>query len=211
MKEETSAFPATLYVDYQEQSDRFTVLLRLLLAIPILIILGLMVAGDGDTHHETAEGVRIQGTAIVLFLPTMLMLVFRRKYPRWWYDWNVEFTRFTNRIGAYLLLLRDEYPSTDEEQAVHIRLFYPDVEHDLNRWLPLIKWFLALPHIIVLLILWAVVIICTVFAWFFILVTGRYPRRLHPFVEGVMRWSLRTAAYAFLLTTDTYPPFSLQE
>ncbi len=208
--EKPVAYPATLRIDYQERSDRFSVLFRLFAAIPILIIMGLMVAGGGEWDPEEAEHLRVLGTAGVLFLPAMLMLVFRRKYPRWWFDWNVEFTRFGNRIAAYLLLLRDEYPSTDEEQAVHIDIPYPDTT-ELNRWLPLVKWFLALPHIVLLAFLWIAVVICTVFAWLAILITGRYPRGLHPFVEGVMRWSLRTGAYAFLLTTDVYPPFSLRE
>jgi hypothetical protein len=208
---EPVAYPATLHIDYQERSDRFSVLFRLVAAIPILIIMGLMVAGDGDWDAESADQVRVLGIAGILFLPTMLMLVFRRKYPRWWYDWNLEFTRFGNRIAAYLLLLRDEYPSTDEEQAVHIDVPYPDVATDLNRWLPLVKWFLALPHIVLLVFLWVAVVVCTVFAWLAILITGRYPRGLHHFVEGVMRWSLRVGAYAFLLTTDVYPPFSLRE
>jgi len=209
MEKTLKSYPAQLNIDYSEKSDRFTVFFRLFMAIPILIILGLIVGGDHDP--DSAVQVHYVGTAGVLFLPTMLMIIFRRKYPKWWYDWNLEFTRFTNRIGAYLLLLRDEYPSTDEEQAVHVYFPYPDAEKDLHQFLPLVKWFLVIPHIVTLAILWAVVIICTIFAWFAVLFTGRYPRRLFDFVVGVMRWTLRVMAYAFLLTTDVYPPFMLRE
>jgi hypothetical protein len=144
----------------------------------------------------------------IIFLATVLMLLFRQKYPRWWFDWNVELMRFSTRVSAYLALLRDEYPSTDEQQAVYIDIPYPDAR-DLNRWLPLVKWFLAIPHYIVLAFLVVGVIVAVIIAWFAILFTGRYPRPLFDFVVGVFRWWLRVAAYAMLLTTDRYPPFRL--
>jgi hypothetical protein len=144
-----------------------------------------------------------------VFLATLLMLVFRRKYPRWWFDWNLALTRFGARVWAYLALLRDEYPSTDDEQAVHVEIAYPDALHDLSRWLPLVKWLLAIPHYVVLCFLCVAACFCVIIAWFAILITGRYPRPLFDFVVGVFRWWLRVAAYAFLLTTDRYPPFSL--
>ncbi len=137
------------------------------------------------------------------------MLVFRQKYPRWWFDWNLALARFATRVGAYLALLRDEYPSTDEEQAVHLEIPYPDAARDLNRWLPLVKWLLAIPHYFVLAFVGVAAIVCVVVAWFAILFTGRYPPALFGFVVGTFRWSLRVLAYAFLLTTDRYPPFSL--
>lgn len=142
-------------------------------------------------------------------MPTLLMIVFRQKYPRWWFDWNLAFTRFDNRVVAYLALLRDEYPSTDEEQAVHIEIPYPDAKNGLNRWLPLVKWFLAFPHFVVLLFLGIAAVVIVVIAWFVILFTGRYPREMFDVVVGVLRWVLRVQAYAVLLTTDRYPPFSL--
>ena len=147
----------------------------------------------------------------VLWAAVVLMLLFRRKYPRWWFDWNLELQRFGARVGAYLLLLRDEYPSTDEEQSVHLDIPYPDAEEQLNRFLPLIKWLLAIPHYIVLAILGLVALIVTVIAWLSILITGRYPLSMFAFVVGVSRWRYRVAAYAFLLTTDRYPPFRLGE
>ena len=146
----------------------------------------------------------------ILFLPLLLMILFRKKYPRWWFDWNLELTRFLARVWVYAALLRDEYPSTDEEQAVHLDFAYPDAKQ-LSRGLPLVKWFLAIPHWIVLFFLWIGAVVCIIIAWFAILFTGRYPRSLFDYVVGVQRWSLRVEAYAFLLITDQYPPFSLSE
>jgi len=139
----------------------------------------------------------------------VLMLVFRQRYPRWWFDFAVELARFGGRVAAYLLLLTDRYPSTVEAQSVHLEVAYPQVEQ-LNRWLPLIKWLLAIPHYIVLALLGIVVVLVTIVAWFAILFTGSYPRGLFDFVVGVGRWWTRVWAYAFLLVTDVYPPFSLR-
>jgi uncharacterized protein DUF4389 len=149
------------------------------------------------------------GSGGIVFLATVLMLLFRQKYPRWWFDWNLGVTNFGVRVSAYFALLRDEYPATDDEQAVHIAIPYPAAMRDLNRWLPLVKWLLAVPHYIVLSFLALAACVCVIIAWFAILFTGRYPRSLFDFVVGVFRWSLRVTAYAFLLTTDRYPPFSL--
>lgn len=206
-------FPASLEIEYPEgPRDWFTTLLRPVLFVPIAIILALVSGPQTIASPETADGDRVAihmiGAGGVLFFPTALMLVFRRKYPRWWFDWNLALIRFTVRCMAYLALLRDEYPSTDEEQAVHLELPYPDAA-GLNRWLPLVKWLLALPHLIALAFLGAAAVASVVIAWFAILLTGRYPRGLFDFVENVFRWWLRVAAYAFLLTTDRYPPFSL--
>ena len=145
----------------------------------------------------------------MVFFPILLMVLFRQKYPRWWFDWNYALVKFTNRVCVYLALLRDEYPSTEEDQAVHIGIMYPDAKGGLNRWLPLVKWFLAIPHYVVLAVLILAVVIVTIIAWFTILFTGHYPKSMFGFVVGVLRWGLRVLAYAFLLITDRYPPFSL--
>jgi hypothetical protein len=145
----------------------------------------------------------------ILSFPVLLMIIFRQKYPRWWFDWNLQLMRFSARIGAYLALLRDEYPSTDEEQAVHLDFPYPDAKNDLNRWLPLVKWLLAIPHYVVLIFLTLAAIVVVIIAWFAILFTGRYPRGLFDFVVGVERWFNRVVGYAFILVTDKYPPFRL--
>ena len=207
-------YPARLEIDYPERLSRVKTIFRIVLIIPIGVMGALLTGGFAgiDTRSEAANDA-IQGLAVtggVLFLATLLMLLFRHKYPRWWFDWNLELTRFTTRIGVYLGLLRDEYPSTDEQQAVHLELDYPDAAHDLNRFLPIVKWLLAIPHYIVLAVLWVTVVVVTVIAWFAIIITGRYPRGMFNYVVGVTRWSLRVDAYAWLLTTDRYPPFSLK-
>jgi hypothetical protein len=149
------------------------------------------------------------GAGGLLFFGPLLMILFRQKYPRWWFDWNLELQRFTNRVGIYLALMDDRYPATDQQQAVHLDYVYPDAARDLNRWLPLVKWLLAIPHYIVLFFLWIAAIVVVIIAWFAILFTGRYPRGMFDFVQGVIRWGARVVAYAFVLVTDRYPPFSL--
>lgn len=208
----SESYVARLDVDYPEKLDRFTTFFRLIWMIPIVIILSLLTATGNETAIEAGEQVERTGLGITggLFLATMLMIVFRMKYPRWWFDFAQELTRFSARVGAYIFLLTDQYPSTTDEQSVHLELDYPDVEQDLNRWLPLVKWLLAIPHYIVLAILAVVAILAGIIAWFAILFTGRYPQALFDYVVGVARWGLRVEAYAFLLLTDQYPPFSLK-
>lgn len=198
----TPSYPARLQIGYPDRPlDRVSSLLRLIYAIPIVLVLAL-VGGSNGSGGGGAGG--------QLVLGPLVMIVFRQKYPRWWFDWNLGFIRFATRVTAYLLLLDDRYPSTDEEQSVGLELDYPDVPQELNRWLPLVKWILALPHYVVLVLLWIGVIFSVIAAWFAILFTGRYPRGLFGFVVGVLRWNLRVNAYAFLLNTDRYPPFSTE-
>ena len=208
-----ASYPARLNIDYPEKLDRLTTLLRVIWVIPILVVLSLLTATGNETVvRETGERVmRSTGGGIAggLFLATVLMIVFRVRYPRWWFDFARELTRFAMRVGAYFALLTDRYPSTIEEQSVHLEIDYPDVERDLNRWLPLVKWLLAIPHYIVLFFLVLIAFVVVVVAWFAILITGSYPRSLFDFVVGVARWGLRVNAYSFLLVTDRYPPFSL--
>ena len=188
----TNAYPARLEVDYPDSLDRLSTLLRLIFAIPILLLVSLMSYAQSN----------------MVVLPTLVMILVRQKYPRWWFDFNLEYVRFTGRINAYLALLTDRYPSTDEEQSVHIEIDYPNAAQ-LNRFLPLVKWLLALPHYIVLAVLVILSTIAEIIAWVAIVATGAYPRPLFNFVVGVQRYSLRVSAYAFLMATDRYPPFSL--
>jgi hypothetical protein len=208
--QDAPSHPVSFSVDYPERElDWLTTLLRPLLALPILLLLGTVAGQISGWGHQ--DGARVAaGTGGVLVLGPLLMLLFRRKYPWWWFDWNLELLRFANRVIVYLALMDDRYPSTDEQQSVHLDIPYPDAERDLNRWLPLVKWLLAFPHYVALLILGLAAILAVIVAWLAILFTGgRYPRGLFDFVEGVMRWHNRVMGYAFILVTDRYPPFRL--
>jgi Domain of unknown function (DUF4389) len=199
------AYPLTFDLPYPDRDlDRVSTGFRIFAAIPIGIVLATLGGGVG---WGPVYGI---GAGGIVFIPALLMIVFRQKYPRWWFDWNRELLRFSNRVGAYLLLLDDRYPSTDEQQYVRLELPYPDAANDLNRWLPLVKWFLAIPHYVVLIVLDIGVFFAVIGAWFAILFTGRYPRGIFDYVVGVMRWSNRVGAYAFVLITDQYPPFRLR-
>lgn len=208
-----SSYPVRFSVDYPERSlNRLTTFFRVITAIPILIILGAISGGDwsfnwdnaGDNWQATAAG-----TGGILFFATAAMILVRQKYPRWWFDWHLELQRFSNRVFVYLALMDDQYPSTDERQSVQLDYDYPDASRDLVRWMPLVKWLLAIPHWIVLFFLNIAAFVAVVIAWFAILFTGSYPRSLFEFVEGVMRWDNRVIGYALTLVTDQYPPFSL--
>ncbi|MGH2868718.1 MAG: DUF4389 domain-containing protein [Solirubrobacteraceae bacterium] len=210
-----AGYPVELDVEYPDRPlNRLTTALRIFLIIPIAIVLGTV--SGGTWSSSTVSGATETTTTLVagaggtLFAGPLLMILFRQKYPRWWFDWNLELTRFSSRVGLYGALLDDRYPSTDERQSLLLEIPYPDARSDLNRWLPLVKWFLAIPHYVVLFFLGIAAIVCVVIAWFAILFTGRYPRGLFDFVVGVGRWSVRVSAYAFLLATDRYPPFSLR-
>ncbi|HEX6508361.1 MAG TPA: DUF4389 domain-containing protein [Chloroflexota bacterium] len=203
-------YPVQFAVEYPDRPlDRLTTAFRPFVAIPILIVLGSVAGGSWQWSNNGSSRGAAAGVGGLLFFAPLLMIVFRQKYPRWWYDWNLELLRFSNRVGVYLALMDDRYPSTDEQQSVHLTLPYPDVVRDLNRWLPLVKWLLAIPHYIVLFFLYIAVVLAVIIAWFVILFTGQYPRGLFDFVEGVIRWHNRVVGYAFVLVTDRYPPFRL--
>lgn len=214
--DDSALYPARLEIDYPEQLDKLTTLLRLIWIIPIGIVLALLVGGGRTTEvfnqaGELVERTREAAGGLVggLAAATALMIAARQRYPRWWFDFALQLTRFQYRVGAYAGLLTDVYPSTVEEQSVHLEVDYPDVERDLNRWMPLVKWFLAIPHYIVLAFLAVGAVFAVTIAWFAILATGRYPRALFDYVVGVGRWGLRVSAYMALLVTDRYPPFRL--
>jgi hypothetical protein len=207
-----SSYPVQLDIDYPDRSlNRLTTALRIFTIIPIAIVLATVSGQTWDWGGGPGDrgGTVVVAAGGALFAGPLLMILFREKYPRWWFDWNLELTRFSSRVALYGALLDDRYPSTDEAQSLRLDVPYPDVPNELNRWLPLVKWFLAIPHYIVLFFLGIAAVVCIVIAWFAILFTGRYPRGLFDFVVGVGRWGVRVSAYAFLLVTDRYPPFSL--
>ena len=212
-----TTYPARLTIDYQEKLSRATTIFRVILVIPILIILGILTSGSETVIQTVDEAGEVvvdtvnTGFWIVgsLFLVTLLLNLFRKRYPRWWFDFALALNRFTLRISAYVALLTDKYPSTEDEQNIHLDLDYPNAQTDLKRGMPLVKWFLAIPHYVILFFLWIAVFVVVLIAWFAIIFTGRYPRGLFDFVVGVMRWSWRVQAYAILLATDKYPPFRL--
>jgi hypothetical protein len=203
-------YPVRFSVDYPDRRlSRVTTAFRIFAAIPILVVLGAVSGGAWQWSSGRGSTAMAAGAGGLLFFGPLLMIVFRQKYPRWWFDWNLELQRFSNRTGAYLALLDDRYPSTTDHQSVHLDYDYPNVEGDLNRWLPLVKWLLAIPHYVVLVFLGIAAVLAVIVAWFAILFTGRYPRGIFDFVEGVIRWNNRVLGYAFTLVTDRYPPFSL--
>jgi hypothetical protein len=205
-------YAAKVTIDYPDRLlNRTSSFFRIFMVIPIAIVLALLSSNgfSWGQHHNWAVGAA-SGVGII-FLPTLLMILFRQKYPKWWFDFNLAITRFGARVGTYFALMTDAYPSTDEEQSVHLEINYPDVKKDLNRWLPLVKWFLAIPHYIVLCFIGIAAFVCIIVAWFAILFTGKYPRGIFDFVLGLYRWGLRVSAYAFILVSDKYPPFSLDK
>ena len=207
--EPSLAYPVQFSVDYPDRTlNRATTAFRALTVLPIFVVLAAVGGGTWRWSHETGART-VAGAGGLLFFGPLLMIVFRQKYPRWWFDFNLEFQRFTNRVWAYLALMDDRYPSTTDQQSVHLDYRYPDAPRELNRWLPLVKWFLAIPHVIVLVVLDVAAAFAVVGAWFAILSTGRYPRPLFDFVSGVTRWNNRVIGYAVTLMTDQYPPFSL--
>ena len=204
---ETVEYPVRFSVDYPDrQLNRLTTSFRIFTVIPIAIVASLL----AQASFTSESGSLVYAGGALVVLPTVLMILFRKKYPRWWFDWNLELMRFTNRIAVYFTLMDDRYPSTDEAQSVHLDFPYPDVERDLGRGMPLVKWLLAIPHYIVLFFLYIGVFFAVIGAWFAILFTGRYPRSIFTFVEGVHRWYNRVTGYAFTLVTDRYPPFQLK-
>jgi Domain of unknown function (DUF4389) len=201
-------YPVQFSVDYPDRPlNKMTTFFRIFTVIPIAIVLG---AVSGQTWVSSEGRYYVAGAGGLLIIGPLLMILFRLKYPRWWFDWNVELQRFSNRVVIYLALMDDTYPSTDEHQSVHLDFRYPDVPAELNRYLPLVKWLLAIPHYIVLIFLDIGAIVLVIVAWFAILFTGRYPREIFSYVEGVIRWNNRVLGYAVILITDRYPPFQLR-
>jgi hypothetical protein len=203
-------YPVQFSVDYPDRDlNRVTTAFRIFTVIPIAIVLGTIAGGTWQWSSQHGATTTVAAAGGLLFLGPLLMILFRQKYPRWWFDWNLELQRFSNRVGIYVALMDDNYPSTDDHQSVHLEYRYPDATRDLNRWLPLVKWLLAIPHYIVLFFLDIAAVVVVIVTWFAILFTGRYPRGMFDFVQGVIRWHNRVVGYALTLVTDQYPPFRL--
>jgi len=201
-------YPVGMNIDYPDRKlSRLTSFFRIFTVIPILIILELIMY-NGVQFSGKDGATAATGLGLVV-LPLVLMLLFRKKYPKWWYDWNLNLSMFAYRVASYFYLMTDVYPSTDEEQNVHLEMPYPDAS-GLNRWLPLVKWFLAIPHIFVLIFLNIAAVFVIIITWFAILFTGKFPKGLFDYLLGVMRWNFRVMSYALIMITDKYPPFSLQ-
>ncbi len=197
-----------LSVDYPTQPlNRLSTFFRIFTAIPICFLL-ITVSGSSYMVGSDEAQTAITMAGGTLILGPLLMILFRRKYPQWWFDWNLELTRFSTRVGTYIMLMTDQYPSTDNDQNVHLEIEQPDASQ-LSRWLPLVKWFLAIPHYLALFILSIGAIFSVIISWFAILFTGTYPESLFRYNVGVIRWHIRVSAYMALLVTDEYPPFSL--
>ncbi len=204
------SYPVRFSVDYPDRGlDRVTTAFRIFVVLPIFIVLAAVSGGTWQWSHGRGTSAVAAGAGGLLFFGPLLMILFRQKYPRWWFDWNLELQRFTNRVAAYVALMNDRYPSTTDHQSVHLDYDYPNVASELNRWLPLVKWFLAIPHYVVLFFLDVAAVAAIIVTWFAILFTGRYPKGIFDFTEGVIRWNNRVIAYALILVTDRYPPFSL--
>lgn len=207
---DANTYPVSFSIDYPDRNlNRLTSFFRIFTVIPILVVVGAVAGGTWQWSSGHGATGAAAGAGGLLFFGPLLMILFRQKYPRWWFDWNLELQRFTNRVLMYLALMDDTYPSADNHQQVRLNYPYPDAAHDLNRWLPLVKWLLAIPHYIVLFFLDIAVLVAVIVAWFAILFTGRYPRGVFDFVEGVARWHNRVIGYAVTLVTDSYPPFRL--
>ena len=206
----TQTYPVRFDVEYPDRAlNRTTTAFRAFTVLPIVAVLAAVSGSAWQWTNDSGSKTVAAGAGGLLFLGPLLMILFRQKYPRWWFDFNLELQRFTNRVGVYVALMDDHYPSTTEQQSVELEYDYPDVARDLNRWLPLVKWFLAIPHYVVLVVLNIAAAVAVIAVWFVILVTGRYPRSMFDFVTGVMRWNNRVTGYAFTLMTDRYPPFRL--
>ncbi len=209
MSTQANPYPVRFSVDFPDRPlNRVTSAFRIFVAVPIFIVLAAVSGGVWESSQGSSR-TAVAGAGGLLFFGPLLMILFRQKYPRWWFDWNLELQRFSNRVAAYVALMDDRYPSTTDHQSVHLDYDYPDVARDLNRWLPLVKIFMAIPHFIVLAFLNLAAVVTVLVAWFAILFTGRYPKRIFDFVQGVFRWNNRVLGYAVTLVTDRYPPFSL--
>ena len=184
------------------ERNRLTAFFRIILVVPMAIFLASFAPTDlsADGSNYWAVG--------FLVLPTALAIVFRRIYPSYLLVFNEALLSLQTRVDAYILLLTDEYPSIEENDIVSVT--FPSVDaKQLNQWLPLVKWFLAIPLYIVGLFYIIYAALLTIFAWLTVIFTGNYPEKCAEGVVGTIAYWNRVAGYALLLVTDEYPTFSL--
>jgi len=181
-------YPVTLEVDYPERQSRWKTLLRLFLAVPVLIFASIV----GGAQDATV-------------LAMWIAIVLRARIPRWLFDFQVALLRWQVRAYSYAFLLTDAYPPFEGDYPIRYEVDYPQ---RLARWKVLVwKGITSLAHLFVLLILYLTLVVVIPIAWFAILITGHFPRGLHGYAAGVIRWAMRVQAY-FLSLTDEFPPFS---
>ena len=195
----TNQILTEIHVDLDNR-DKNTALFRVFLAVPVLIFLS-----SFSEFADNLPGV-IGG---FLILPVVLSLLFRNVYPSYVLAFNKALLELSNRINAYLLLLTDEYPSIEANQKV--RLIYPEIEggKKLSPWMPLIKWFLAIPLFLLGVIYAIYALALTLVAWVTVISMGHYPEDKAEEVIKVIAYWNRLYGYALLLVTDEYPSFSL--
>jgi hypothetical protein len=201
-------YPVRLDVDYSETQSRWKALFRIFLAIPVLLFLALLSGGGGGAGEATRRGGEIAagGTSGVI-VAIWVTIIVRQRIPRWLFDFQAWVNRWGLRAIGYTALLTDEYPAFEADYPIRYEIDYPD---RLSRWKVLVwKAITSVPHLIVLALLSLTLIVVVFIAWVAILITGKYPRGLHTYVVGVLRWSARVQGYLYSLT-DEFPPFSMR-
>ena len=185
-------YPLRLDVEYPEQLNRWLPLVKLLLAIPHLLIVSALI-----------------NVAYIIQIIAFFAILFTTKYPQSLFEFVVNIYRWQANTHVYIFLMRDEYPPFSWEPGQYPVTFEIDYPTELNRWLPLVKWLLAFPHYVALFFLGIAALVVWVIAFFAILFTATYPRGMFDFVVGVLRWGNRVNAYVYFMR-DEYPPFSLK-
>ena len=182
------------------ERNRVTALFRIILVVPMAIFVASFAPNWSNNSDSWTIG--------LLILPVALAIVFRQVYPSYLLTFNEALLSLQTRVDAYVLLLTDEYPSIEDNDVVSVT--FPEVDaKSLNRWLPLVKWFLAIPLYLVGIAYIIYAAFLTLFAWFSILFTGNYPEFCAEGVVGTIAYWNRVVGYALVLVTDEYPSFSL--
>jgi len=185
--------------------NRTTVFWRGILAFPVIIFVATFTQATFAENDSWGFG-----TTGVIVIPALLAIVVRGKYPSYVLTFNHALVELSTRLAAYVLILNDKYPSIEANSKVAV--LFPDVEggKKLNRWLPLVKWFLAIPHYIVGAVYLVISLVVTFIAWIQTSITGKYPEWAGEIVLGTISYWNRVQGYMLLLVTDKYPTFRLK-